>query len=289
MDSFAEPRKSVDPQSFATVQEQVLKLEQDHRARGIQLSGRIIHVCHYLPVTAALASSKSKANGTTLPSPPATPPAKSADIPSSPTAEEPSQTEGLPEGENAAAVREEPKAKWAFATRYGHSAMNSGIHSLASTHEQIIIGWTGDVEAASSPTDATETGTATAVPPPSPADQSSTKILSSSLGEAERKAYEAQLQDYLGRGEHEESTAGRGKGTRYVPVWLEDKMAHGHYEGYCKQSECFALQSFLNISLSLVARRAAHPVVPSLPSFCVVLSRFARSPLSSAIFFSLLE
>lgn len=233
MDSFAEPHKAVDPQSFATVQEQVIKLEQDHRARGIQLSGRIIHVCHYLPVTAALASprpgAKSKAAGDTLPSPPATPPAKSADIPASPTTEEPSNPENAKE-----AVEEEPHVKWAFSTRYGHSAMNSGIHSLASTHEQIIIGWTGDIEAASSPTDPTETGTATAVPPPPPAEQPSSRVLSSSLGDVERKAYEAQLQDYLGRGEDEESQ-GRDKGTRYVPVWLEDKQAHGHYEGYCKQ------------------------------------------------------
>jgi trehalose 6-phosphate synthase/phosphatase len=25
--------------------------------------------------------------------------------------------------------------------------------------------------------------------------------------------------------------------TKYVPVLLDDKVAHGHYDGYCKQSE----------------------------------------------------
>ena len=27
------------------------------------------------------------------------------------------------------------------------------------------------------------------------------------------------------------------KGTLLVPVWLDDKVAHGHYDGYCKTSE----------------------------------------------------
>ncbi|RDB27027.1 Alpha,alpha-trehalose-phosphate synthase [UDP-forming] A [Hypsizygus marmoreus] len=34
---------------------------------------------------------------------------------------------------------------WTLAPRYGHAAMISGIESLSSTHEQLIIGWTGDI------------------------------------------------------------------------------------------------------------------------------------------------
>ena len=33
-----------------------------------------------------------------------------------------------------------------MSNRQGHTAMISGIRSLSATHEQIIIGWTGDIE-----------------------------------------------------------------------------------------------------------------------------------------------
>ena len=33
---------------------------------------------------------------------------------------------------------------WFLSPRYGHSAMTSGIRSLSQTHEQLIVGWTGD-------------------------------------------------------------------------------------------------------------------------------------------------
>jgi trehalose 6-phosphate synthase/phosphatase len=28
----------------------------------------------------------------------------------------------------------------------------------------------------------------------------------------------------------------RDRKTKYIPVWLDDKVAHGHYDGYCKQT-----------------------------------------------------
>ena len=31
------------------------------------------------------------------------------------------------------------------------------------------------------------------------------------------------------------------KKTKYVPVCLNDKVAHGHYDGYCKQSMSFGI------------------------------------------------
>lgn len=284
MDSFAEPHKSVDPQSFTTVQEQVLKLEEEHRARGIKLSGRILHVCHYLPVTAALASSRpdAKRSGDEgLPSPPATPPAKSADIPASPVTEVPTQSEGQTEA--VAKEKEEHNVKWAFSTRYGHAALNSGIHSLASTHEQIIIGWTGDLEAASTPTDPTVTGTATAAAiPPATAEQPSTKLLTTSLGDAERAAYETQLQHYLGHGDHDDAGHNRGTRARYVPVWLDDKQAHGHYEGYCKQSES-SLSRFLSpVRMHRVARLQDAPM-----SFFLVSIWYSRSVRTLSLSYAL--
>ena len=43
---------------------------------------------------------------------------------------------------------------------------------------------------------------------------------------------EGLLDQYRARDEPKE-----GKDIHYVPVWLDDKDAHGHYDGYCKQSE----------------------------------------------------
>ncbi|KAG1722668.1 hypothetical protein EDB19DRAFT_1916550 [Suillus lakei] len=30
-----------------------------------------------------------------------------------------------------------------------------------------------------------------------------------------------------------------GKPITYLPLWMEDNVAHGHYDGYCKQSQSF--------------------------------------------------
>ena len=106
--------------------------------------------------------------------------------------------------------------------------MVSGINSLAATHEQVFVGWTGDIEAGSQ-----------TVPPlaaentSGPSDPSVSKIPSSSLAGSDRVELEGLLQDYRSRDEIED-----GMPIHYVPVFVEDKDAHGHYDGYCKQSEC---------------------------------------------------
>lgn len=246
MDSFHEPNKSkATPLSSDTVREQVLRLEADHRAKGIQLSGRILHLCHYLPVTLALKPELSDTNG--IPSPPATPPAKNSNIPDSPT-------------DTAAPIPAVPKVevkssegKWKVGGRYGHSAMISGITSLAATHEQLIIGWTGDIASntpatlppVSSRTDipshlahkrAPSTSASAAVQPPDDDEETAgtKKVPSSSISDEDKKSLEETLQDYTAkvglRGEGDKPTA-------YVPVWIEEKTAHGHYDGYCKQSK----------------------------------------------------
>ena len=183
MDSFSEPyTRQGDDISIEQARHNIALLELQHRKAGIPLSGRIIHVCHYLPITATLVSKNSPNDGVL--SPPATPPTKPVDAPSSPI--------------------------WSLAPRYGHSAMISGIRSLSQTHEQLIVGWTGDVM---SPTDKVPADTVTA---------------------DEKIAFEAALNDYLPDPEDE-----RDRKSRYIPVWLDDKVAHGHYDGYCKQSKLF--------------------------------------------------
>lgn len=246
MDSFAEPHRAPEPVSLAAVREQVRKLEADHRANGIPLSGRIIHVCHYLPVAPALTRLPSTP---ALPSPPATPPAMPADIPASPTeaaSPAPHQREGegadvqptqSDDGRSPPVAVEQPQpqppsqphSKWSLAVRYGHSAMISGIASLAATHEQLVVGWTGDIAVGPPPAAASTPQPAS----PPAADASAGKIPASAVRGDDRRGLETLLAEYRSR---EEIDAG-GK-IAYVPVWLDDTVAHGHYEGYCKQSEC---------------------------------------------------
>ncbi|KAF9809969.1 hypothetical protein IEO21_07199 [Rhodonia placenta] len=207
MDSFAEPRRPSAPVSLAAVREQVRKLESDHRASGIPLSGRIIHVCHYLPVVSSLVGPSRAA----IPSPPQTPPAQASDIPPSPT----------------------DSQSWALSVRYGHSAMISGIASLASTHEQLVVGWTGDIPTALPTMPPSAYGAPSTSTASESAHASPSKVPTKDIGEEERRELEQLLAKYRSR---DEVSIEGGKQTTYVPVWLDNKEAHGHYEGYCKQT-----------------------------------------------------
>ncbi|KAI0761323.1 trehalose 6-phosphate phosphatase [Trametes elegans] len=221
MDSFAEPRKPLDNSfSLADVRAQVHKLEAELREKEVPLSGRIIQVSHYLPVTCAFSR---RARPADIPSPPATPPAKTSDIPPSPVEAQrtdsalPAPREGAPQPTSS---------QWNVTVRYGHSAMVSGIDSLAATHEQIFIGWTGDIESSS-----TAVPQAAAQSASGPSDPSASKLPSSSLTDEDKKELEELLKEYKDRDEPQD-----GKKIHYVPVWLDDKDAHGHYDGYCKQT-----------------------------------------------------
>lgn len=222
MHSFHEPyTRAGDDISLDAVREQVRALEDSHRAHGVQLSGRIVHICHYLPVVPTLISQVSPAAAGVL-SPPPSPPVLVTDVPASPTgdateAEQPQQPV--------------PSRRWRFAPRYGHSAMISGIRSLSATHDQLVVGWTGDVlsrpsEGAASAESGGNTGT---VEQPIP---------SHLVSQADRVALESELVGYDEDGQGQGADASKGK-LEYVPVWLENKVAHGHYDGYCKTSECF--------------------------------------------------
>ena len=209
MDSFSEPYTRVgDDVSIDVVREKIRLLEEDHRAKGIVLSGRVIHACHYLPISATLPSRAG------IPSPPATPPTKISDVPSSPT------SGSAP----AAPTVNGPAATWNLSPRYGHAAMISGIRALSGTHEQLVIGWTGDIE--------------TSVP--------GEKVPTSTISDADKFALEEALATYTPR----EADPDDDKKTTYIPVWQDDKVAHGHYDGYCKASESSALIQFASSYIS---------------------------------------
>jgi trehalose 6-phosphate synthase/phosphatase len=197
MDSFSEPYTRADDDiSLDEVRAQVRALEDDHRAKGIDLSGRVLHVCHYLPVTSTLASRAG------VPSPPATPPLNVSNVLADSTFTE----------KNRLVTEIQPP--WTLTPRYGHAAMISGIRSLSATHEQLIIGWTGDIE--------------TTTP--------GERVTTSSISQADKDSLEEALATYTPR----EADPDDDKKTHYVPVWQDDKIAHGHYDGYCKTSEFIA-------------------------------------------------
>lgn len=270
MDSFAEPRKPLDISvSLSDVRGQVAKLEADLRKKDIPLSGRIIHVSHYLPITCAFARRPRPQD---IPSPPATPPAKASDIPPSPSTEQPPSGD-LPAPTATAPAQQHESPQWTLNVRYGHSAMVSGIDSLAATHEQLFVGWTGDIESVS------QAGPPLAAPNSSgPSDPPISKVPTASLSDADKKELENLLENYRSRDEVEE-----GKEIHYVPVFLDDKDAHGHYDGYCKQSECTRSSAslfdplFRITLLSLTCFRIFDTFVPLSPplatSTCACLIR----------------
>ena len=234
MDSFSEPyTRQGDDISLDQVRANIDTLEQQHKKNGITLSGRIIHVCHYLPIIATLNSRPTSS----ILSPPPTPPTKPLD----------------PDAASAASGPAEPAASspWSLAARYGHAAMISGIRSLSSSHEQIVIGWTGDILApppssTSANASASASGTITAGADKVPAD---------AISQADKAAFQDALDGYKIDPEDDRGE----KRAKYVPVWLDDKVAHGHYDGYCKQSE---IRSLLCLPLFLLILHSPVAAVP---------------------------
>ncbi|KAG2105767.1 glycosyltransferase family 20 protein [Suillus discolor] len=217
MDTFAEPyTRAGDDISLDSVRDHVRTLEARHKANGVQLSGRIIHVCHYLPVTCTITSTTTRDG---ILSPPPTPPRILSDVPPSPSDEVPQIS--LPT---------QPE-RWKLAPRYGHSAMTSGIRSLSLTHEQLILGWTGDILSPAGPPDGNDADVnpSTGERIPSVRD----RIPSSRISQEDKDALDVELAHYTDKNALEPETS---KPITYLPLWMEDNVAHGHYDGYCKQT-----------------------------------------------------
>ncbi|KAH7887163.1 glycosyltransferase family 20 protein [Phlebopus sp. FC_14] len=223
MDTFNEPyTRAGDDISLEDVRDHVRALEEAHRAHGVQLSGRIVHVCHYLPISPTLLSHSTLAEAGIL-SPPPSPPVVPGDVPPSPT-----QSPGGDDTETASQPGQTNAKRWKLAPRYGHSAMISGIRSLSATHDQVIVGWPGDIHSVPSTSAASEDGGNGGTP-------QGERVPSHLVSQGDREALEAELVGYDEDGQRQHTGENKGK-IEYVPVWLEDKVAHGHYDGYCKQT-----------------------------------------------------
>ena len=171
------------------------------------MSGRIIHVSHYLPIVAALNTNEHSG----VPTPPKTPdhePAHALDV----LTELSSITNGsAPAAAGVALTHISPR--WSLSHRRGHSAMHSGIRSLSVTHEQVIIGWIGAIH----------------LGPSSPLNSEVNTTPTDSLDNADKIILDEQVAAY-----HGPDDAPDAKPVSYASVWLDDATAHDHYEGYCK-------------------------------------------------------
>lgn len=223
MDTIHPDPTPAPPPCLGDIREQVARLESMHRARGLPLTGRIIHVCHHLPVEIIkLGSSENGSDGNpgNLVSP-ITPEFKPEDT----------------------ATIKSRNSKWKIHARRGHTAMISGMRSLSDTHKQIIVGWTGDILYKPPPAEAPT--------PPIGASHQQEKMLLADQVELHpliKESPDEHLMVYNSETTPEEQLDIEGELRRivaiedregegalhYVPVFLPPDVSKGHYEGYCK-------------------------------------------------------
>nr|XP_019013514.1 trehalose-phosphatase [Kwoniella pini CBS 10737]OCF52295.1 trehalose-phosphatase [Kwoniella pini CBS 10737] len=233
MDSMHPDPAPAPPPSLADIKAQVDRLEASHKAKGLPLSGRIIHVMHHLPVEIVrIVPAESLEAGGML-SPPMTPEFKPEDV---------------------EATVESADAKWRIHSRTAHPALVSGIKSLSDTHDQILVAWTGEVllqpdtnASPQQPSQATfpsiaqnllapfqENPTPSPTTPsmPSPPDESPLMVFGGEFNEQEKKDVEKELQRFS----EVEQKYEEGSRLKYLPVFLPPDVSKGHYEGFCKKT-----------------------------------------------------
>lgn len=231
MDSMIPDPDPVPPPSLPDLRAHVARLEASHKAKGVNLSGRIIHVCHHLPVEIVkVVAEDSITPGSNL-APPMTPEFKAEDV--QPTVES-------------------SDAKWKIHARTAHPALISGMKSLSETHDQFVVAWTGDVllqpESAPTPQMASEAKfQSIAQRLDDNADKTPSKPNGRNLAAEQEKPLmvfggefteeeQSELAAELKRFGEVETKRGTG-GLAYVPVFLPPDVSRGHYEGFCKKSE----------------------------------------------------
>ncbi|WWC90031.1 trehalose-phosphatase [Kwoniella dendrophila CBS 6074] len=233
MDSMHPDPAPAPPPSLGDIQAQVTRLEAAHKAKGLPLSGRIIHVMHHLPVEIVrIVPAESLEAGGML-SPPMTPEFKPEDV---------------------EATVESADAKWRIHSRTAHPALVSGIKSLSDTHDQILVAWTGEVllqpdtnASPQSPSQSTfpsiaqnllapftqpEAPTPTSPNMPTPPNESPLMVFGGEFNDQEKKEVEAELERFT----EVEQKFEEGGRLKYLPVFLPPDVSKGHYEGFCKKT-----------------------------------------------------
>ena len=230
MDSMHPDPTPAPPPSLNEIRSNVTRLEAAHRAKGLPLSGRIIHVCHHLPVEIIRIASPSSVDKSGVLSPPMTPDFKP---------------------EDADAGLESIDAKWRIHARTAHTAMVSGMKSLSESHEQLVVAWTGEVlvQTQSNPSPiqratatfgnilAEESAKANGEVTPTIREREEKPLMvyGGEFNEAEQR----ELSTELDRFTEMETEAEKGGRLKYVPVFIPPDVSKGNYEGFCKKSEFF--------------------------------------------------
>ena len=230
MDAMQPDPQPLPPPSISELRAQVNRLEESLRAKNHVLSGRIIHVCHHLPVEIVRMVPQEHLE-TGILSPPMTPEFKP---------------------EDADAKVESHDARWRIHSRAGHTAMVSGMRSLSESHKQIVVAWTGDVMlqsvTAPSPQQQPNTfsalgmnrspstqGFAPTAPKPTqpPPERSPKRVFNGEFAEDEKREVEKELDRFsVVEGEVEGSLT-----MKYVPVFAAPEVSRGHYDHFCKKSK----------------------------------------------------
>ncbi|KAE8225727.1 hypothetical protein CF319_g1578 [Tilletia indica] len=224
--------------TLAQLRSAVSSLTEDYNAKHpqAQLSGRIIHVSHFLPFHVRFEDAQERCCAAAAQPPPndgqaANDSAVAGDA-----------EEATVQGTAAPNPGPQPHKRWALSPRRGHTALNAGIRSLSEAHKQVFIGWLGDLPTCPPPVDSDVPEQQEA---PSPSQNPDCRP-------SELDSDRAQIEDILNtlenqpaektvrQDELEERVAMQNvadaRGIKYVPVWMDYDVAHGHYEGYCKQT-----------------------------------------------------
>lgn len=208
--------------SLSDLREQVARLEAAHRERGLNLSGRIIHVCHQLPVeiVRVIQPTPDGANG----------------LDNIGGLSSPITPEFKPE---ESTTFESKDARWKIHSRRGHTAMISGIRSLSESHEQLVVGWAGEVllQPADRPLtplqrrdDHPKFVLEQTVELHAKVEGPPLMVYNGEFSSSEQQEIESELHHFS---ELEAKEEPNGKLT-YIPVFLPPDVSKGHYEGYCK-------------------------------------------------------
>ncbi|WAR61527.1 hypothetical protein PtB15_12B215 [Puccinia triticina] len=112
--------------------------------------------------------------------------------------------------------QDEPAFKWILEPRRGHAALNAGIKSLSNYRSITLCAYPADVRIATSAAD---------LPEP---------IEASKLSETQKLSLDAGLR-HLARADHPPAAESPKRGIECVPVWVGDRSAGLHYEGFCKK------------------------------------------------------
>ncbi|CAD6886627.1 unnamed protein product [Tilletia laevis] len=232
--------------TLAQLRSAISSLTEDYNAKHphAELSGRIIHVSHFLPFHVRFEDAQERIY-------PTQPPQQQQQQQQQPKGASDSAVAGDAEEATvqgtAAPHHHHHHRRWALSPRRGHTALNAGIRSLTEAHKQVFVGWPGDLPTCPPPQDsdvpeqqhAEETTAGPSQHPdcrPSELDSDRAQI-EDLLSELEAPPVQKSAQQNEQDGQHPTSTIDdAARGIKYVPVWMDYNVAHGHYEGYCKQT-----------------------------------------------------